>query len=123
MAASGPILPVIDLKIDYEEERGKIADFLRFYKGDASRVEHSSLPVLDTDLDEEDDVDRVLSGGLNSMDVDPKAATSSRSSRHLPIYMLQLQRIANREQESLVIDLNDVAKVSNSGCRPLLLVH
>ncbi|SNX88083.1 probable DNA replication licensing factor [Melanopsichium pennsylvanicum] len=120
MASAAPILPTISLGIDYNDERTKIEDFLLFFKAPASRLStlssySSGAPITLEDPDEEDDttaIDRHLTGSLDRMNVD--RSTHASSSSHVPFYMHQLQNIANREQDSLIIDLNDVASHSNS---------
>ncbi|GJE87066.1 MCM family DNA replication licensing factor [Phanerochaete sordida] len=77
-------LPVVNINIDYEAEKDKISQFLSNFVGeDLSRgLAHLGLG--------DDDVDQPRSKGLKYMD--------------------QLQRVANREQQMLVIDLEDVAE-------------
>ncbi|EST06977.1 MCM N-terminal domain protein [Kalmanozyma brasiliensis GHG001] len=114
--SSAPILPTISLNINYDEERAKIEDFLLRFKAPASRLPtlSSSNSPISLDDDEADAADDELSSAVDRMDVDRsqtqrRAATLASSSRAIPIYMHQLQSIANRDQDSLVIDLNDVA--------------
>ncbi|GAC95006.1 ATP dependent DNA helicase [Pseudozyma hubeiensis SY62] len=131
MSGSAPILPTISLNISYEEERAKITDFLLFFKAPASRLStlsstQNGAPVSLEDPDEDEDdlnVDRDLTGAIDHMDVDRSASqrrsraaaeASASSSRQVPFYMHQLQNIANREQNSLIIDLNDVASHFNT---------
>ncbi|SPC68133.1 probable DNA replication licensing factor [Ustilago sp. UG-2017b] len=121
MSSSAPILPTVSLNINYEDERQKITDFLCFFKAPSSRL--SSLPSsqsgapisLEETSDDPDElnIDRDLTSSLNRMDVDRSGAQPS-SSRQIPLYMHQLQNIANREQDSLIIDLNDVASHFNT---------
>ncbi|KAN0064151.1 DNA replication licensing factor MCM7 [Thecaphora frezii] len=119
MTTTGPILPTINLQINYQEERQKIADFLRFFKAPASRLDSSNPVHVEPDDDDHDadaDVERALAGSLQGMDVDADRSVRRRgeASRQVPIYMMQLQRIANREQDSLVIDLKDIANHTNT---------
>ena len=132
MSANAPILPTISLGINYDDEREKITDFLCFFKAPASRLASLSstqsggapFSLEDADEEEEDlDVERELTGAIDRMGVDRTAAQRrsrsqaealASSSRQVPFYMHQLQNIANREQDSLVIDLNDVASHSNT---------
>ncbi|CDS01270.1 probable DNA replication licensing factor [Sporisorium scitamineum] len=131
MSASAPILPTISLGINYADERDKITDFLLFFKAPASRLASVSTQngggaPIDLDAEDDDDelnLDRELSGAIDRMDVDRTAAqrrsrsqaeASASGSRQVPFYMHQLQNIANREQDSLIIDLNDVASHSNT---------
>lgn len=117
-SGTAPILPTISLNINYDEERQKITDFLCFFKAPASRLASlsssqgsSGAPVTLDDEDEPLNVDRELSGAIDRLDVQRSQPSGSRQ---VPIYMHQLQNIANREQDSLVIDLNDVASHFNS---------
>lgn len=115
MANNAPILPTISLNINYDEERAKITDFLCFFKAPASRL--SSLNSAPIDLDDEDspvNVDAELTGAVDRLDVSRTQASSSSGSRQVPFYMHQLQNIANRDQDSLIIDLNDVASHFNT---------
>lgn len=105
---AGPILPVINLPINYEEEREKISDFLQHFKAPLASV--PSLAATGSEYvspgDEEEDmaVDSVLGGGGSDGGGGDKEATMVNK------YMLQLQRIANRDQDMLVIELDDIAQ-------------
>ncbi|PWN51039.1 putative DNA replication licensing factor [Violaceomyces palustris] len=122
MATGGPILPVINIPVNYDEEKEKISDFLRFFKGDTSRVAR----VL-VDDDSEEEWSQAEEEDEDEMQVDQELSQSARTrtrgtsrrngnvaTKYGPIYMMQLQQIANREQESLVIDLKDIAKHTNT---------
>ncbi|EKM55274.1 uncharacterized protein PHACADRAFT_143392 [Phanerochaete carnosa HHB-10118-sp] len=76
-------LPVVNINIDYEAEKDKISQFFSNFVGDD------------------------LSRGLADLDLDNDAG-QTRSKRLK--YMDQLQCIANREQQMLAIDLEDVAE-------------
>lgn len=76
-------LPVVNINIDYEAEKDKIGQFLSNFAG-----EDLSRGLAQLDLD--DDAPETRSKGLKYMD--------------------QLQRVANREQQMLVIDLEDIAE-------------
>ncbi|PWZ00443.1 putative DNA replication licensing factor [Testicularia cyperi] len=122
MASSAPILPTINLGINYDDERQKITDFLCFFKASASRLPSSPSLLNPISLDDDEDnddtaaIDRDLSGAVGRMDVDGPSTSSRRAdpSRIIPLYMHQLQTIANREQDSLIIDLNDIASHVNT---------
>ncbi|KAF9013918.1 MCM-domain-containing protein [Cyathus striatus] len=80
-------LPVINLNINYEDEKEKIKDFLSKFKQSSDKdLEHNFANIE-----------------LND-DSTPVAAHNERIK-----YMEQLQRIANREQQMLVIDLEDIS--------------
>lgn len=123
MSSSAPILPTISLNVNYDEERAKIEDFLLRFKAPASRLStlssQSGAPITLEDADEDPD-SLELSSAVDRMDVDlstsqrVRASASASSSRQIPFYMHQLQNIANREQDSLIIDLNDVASHINA---------
>ncbi|KAK4058734.1 DNA replication licensing factor MCM7 [Microbotryomycetes sp. JL221] len=89
-------LPVINLNLDYDEDVTKIKDFMRKFvvtrparQGEDEGEEHAM---------EDDDV--------NVEDHDRRGAVR---------YMEQLQRIANREQASLTIDLEDLEQDTVNG--------
>ena len=101
-ASTGPILPVINVPVRYEEERDKIQDFLEHFKApldlvpplsDVGTTQASSMP------DE-----------TRAMDIEEDAAPDAMVNK----YMIQLQRIANRDQEMIVIELDDVAQFSST---------
>ncbi|KAN0065040.1 DNA replication licensing factor MCM7 [Thecaphora frezii] len=118
MTTTGSILPTINLQINYQEERQKIANFLRFFKAvsglDSSNPVHiePNDDVHDTDAD----IKHTLAGSLQDMDADADRSgrCCSRTSRQVPIYMMQLQHIPNHEQDTLVIDLKDIANRTNT---------
>ncbi|KAJ1018564.1 hypothetical protein NDA16_004846 [Ustilago loliicola] len=123
MSSSAPILPTVSLNINYDDERQKITDFLCFFKAPSSRLSTLSsqgggAPItLEDASDDEGDIniDRDLTSPLDRMDVDHRRrAPQPSTSRQVPFYMHQLQNIANREQNSLIIDLNDVASHFNT---------
>ncbi|VDC06692.1 unnamed protein product [Peniophora sp. CBMAI 1063] len=79
-------LAVVDIGVDYLDEKQKITNFLENYLG--------------TSGDFED--------GLAHMDLEDDEGPAARYRGHK--YMSQLQRIANREQQMLVIELEDISK-------------
>jgi DNA replication licensing factor MCM7 len=79
-------LPVVDLGISYDAEKDRISDFLSNFKGDKSVT--SSFANLDLNQDDEQDTISDTYVGLK--------------------YMRQLQAIANRDQLSLDIELEDI---------------
>ncbi|KAH8980363.1 MCM-domain-containing protein [Lactarius hatsudake] len=83
-------LPVVNIEVDYEVEKGKIKDFLSNFVGPASG-DNVADAIADMDIGDDDG--------------NPEA----QRMRGLK-YMSQLQRIANRDQQMLVIDLEDIAK-------------
>lgn len=123
MSSSAPILPTTSLNINYDDERQKITDFLCFFKAPSSRLStlssQNGAPISlqdNSDDEEEINIDRDLTWPLDRMDVDHhrRRRAEASSSRQVPFYMHQLQNIANREQDSLIIDLNDVASHFNT---------
>ncbi|KAK7693947.1 hypothetical protein QCA50_003521 [Cerrena zonata] len=76
-------LPVVHYSIDYDDEKDKITQFLKTYEGQDGDIANG---IADLDLDNEDGM-----------------------SRQRGKYMKQLQRIANRDQQMLVIDLEDIS--------------
>ncbi|KAI9459439.1 MCM-domain-containing protein [Lactarius psammicola] len=83
-------LPVINIDVDYEAEKGKIKDFLSNFVGPSSG----------------DDV----TDGIADMDIGDDDGNPETQRRKGLKYMSQLQRIANRDQQMLVIDLEDIVK-------------
>ncbi|KAH9000999.1 MCM-domain-containing protein [Lactarius akahatsu] len=82
-------LPVVNIEVDYQIEKGKIMDFLSNFIGSASGDN--------------------VADGIADMDIDDNGNPETQRMRGLK-YMSQLQRIANRDQQMLVIDLEDIAK-------------
>ncbi|KAG9318608.1 minichromosome maintenance protein mcm7p [Chiua virens] len=79
-------LPVVKINVDYDDELGKIRNFVSTY------VSH------------EKDLDRDFANiALDDADDDQQGSRTKGLK-----YMQQLQRIANREQEMLTIDLEDI---------------
>ena len=132
-SAAGPILPVVNLPIRYEEEREKIGDFLQHFKAPASSVpplvqvgprrrsdDDTPAQLIERDLeahgvDALDAVDETMM--RDSFDVPPADEPAAPSDAVVEKYMVQLQRIANRDQEMLVIDLDDVAQFRSASGR------
>lgn len=110
MATGAPILPVIRLDIDYNAEREKIAEFLRQCKGQVPSLRKQSHAMIDFDDEEEaeDLYDDLYDMGLG--DAGSSSASLRKKGKNAFKYLDQLQRIANRDQDVLVIDLNDVAQ-------------
>ncbi|KIK82554.1 hypothetical protein PAXRUDRAFT_832183 [Paxillus rubicundulus Ve08.2h10] len=80
-------LPVIKINVDYDEELDKIQNFLSTY------ISHDK------------DLDRDFANIALNDDEDEDLHASGRKGLK---YMQQLQRIANREQQILTIDLEDI---------------
>ncbi|KAL0946532.1 hypothetical protein HGRIS_012741 [Hohenbuehelia grisea] len=78
-------LPVVNLGVDYEDEKSKIRTFLSSYAS------------------EEHDVTRRIA----NMEID-ELGDAPQMGEKVVKYMHQLQRIANRDQQMLVIDLEDI---------------
>ncbi|KAK0533627.1 DNA replication licensing factor MCM7 [Tilletia horrida] len=146
---AAPILPVINIPVDYAEEKEKITNFLRHYKGavpalpkpsaSAGALNGLAAPLRTQDDEDEDDLDAEFDidfddDEFDDMDVgDTDAGAGGRlaagvqtrnAQRNRLKYMEQMQRIANREQDLLIIDLADVSKhrntVSNESSAPLV---
>ncbi|KAF8965237.1 MCM-domain-containing protein [Flammula alnicola] len=79
-------LPVANINIKYEDEKDRIRDFLSKFKGGQEKDLVQDFSNIG--IDDEDDVTRSEPSTLK--------------------YMQQLQRIANRDQQMLVIDLEDI---------------
>ncbi|KAI0720419.1 MCM-domain-containing protein [Fomitopsis betulina] len=79
-------LPVVNIDINYEDERDKIQEFMSSY---VSKDKDIARGIADINIHNDDDAPSV--------------------GRNLK-YMEQLQQIANREREMLVIDLEDISE-------------
>ncbi|KAH9952068.1 MCM-domain-containing protein [Amylocystis lapponica] len=77
-------LPVVNISIDYEAEKDRITNFLSTF---ISQEKDLARGISDIDIDRDDDAP-------------PREKTVK--------YMQQLQQIANREQQMLIIDLEDI---------------
>ncbi|KAI0293546.1 MCM-domain-containing protein [Russula brevipes] len=82
-------LPVINIPVNYELEKDRIRDFLSNFVGPTSG----------------DVTDGIADMDIGDEDRDPE----SQRMRGLK-YMSQLQRIANRDQQMIVVDLEDIVK-------------
>ncbi|KAH9027637.1 MCM-domain-containing protein [Lactarius pseudohatsudake] len=79
-------LPVVNIEVDYQIEKGLLSNFVGPASGDN------------------------VADGIADMDIgDDDGNPETQRMRGLK-YMSQLQRIANRDQQMLVIDLEDIAK-------------
>ncbi|EGN95589.1 hypothetical protein SERLA73DRAFT_113215 [Serpula lacrymans var. lacrymans S7.3] len=103
-------LPVININISYDDEREKIQDFLSNFVSPEKDLDRRFADIGISDAEDEDQSSR------------------GRTMK----YMDQLQRIANREQQMLTIDLEDisqheknvaelVARIINNGRRYVML--
>ncbi|WFD31913.1 DNA helicase [Malassezia sp. CBS 17886] len=127
----GPALPVINIPVNYDEQRDKIQDFLQHFKAPASqipplsqvgseaaaaaagvmekqRIEFEEGEAVDSWANEDDMLVEDALGPLPPADGAAARAETAGESVHK--YMVQLQRIANREQEMLTIDMDDIAQ-------------
>ncbi|CAO1630747.1 unnamed protein product [Parajaminaea phylloscopi] len=121
MASGGAsVLPVVRLDIDYNAEQEKIAEFIQNFKGQVPSIRRQRKAMIDVD-DSDDEASGALEDGLDDMDI----GTSSKKRADGHKYLEQLQRIANRDQDVLVIDLNDVAKFKSPLTKEsgMVLVH
>ncbi|KAF8226759.1 minichromosome maintenance protein mcm7p [Tricholoma matsutake] len=84
-------LPVVNINISYEDEKEKIRDFLSKFKGQ----------------------EKDLANDFASIDIGDRDDNATSETAFLK-YMNQLQRIANREQQMLVIDLEDIDTHENT---------
>ncbi|KAI9511111.1 MCM2/3/5 family-domain-containing protein [Russula earlei] len=82
-------LPVININVNYEAEKDRIRNFLSNFIGPANGDVTDGIADMDIG-DEDNDPETQRTKGLK--------------------YMSQLQRIANRDQQMLVIDLEDILK-------------
>ncbi|KAF8559699.1 minichromosome maintenance protein mcm7p [Imleria badia] len=78
-------LPVVNINVNYDDELDKIRTFLSTYVSHDKDLDRDFANIA---LDDDDDYDGSRTKGLK--------------------YMQQLQRIANREQQMLTIDLEDI---------------
>lgn len=131
-STTGPILPVVNINVNYDEEREKIADFIEHFKAPASTIpslthvgpqrtsgDEAPAQLIERELEEEgeDALDATNDAlMMDSFDEDPSRPAARRSGI-VEKYMVQLQRIANRDQEMLTIELDDVAQFKSSSGR------
>lgn len=101
-------LPVIGVNLDYDADLERIKDFLLTAKPSREHVQgtgNAQMDDDDEDLDGEEDLEDAAADmyhlGLNN---GQGRATGLK-------YKDAMQRIANRDQDKLVIDLEDVANV------------
>ncbi|WFD28235.1 DNA helicase [Malassezia nana] len=104
-ASAGPILPVVQLDIHYDQERDKIQDFLEQFKAAASEV-----PPLSEVGGAYGPAEAPEQRLARDLDDDAMHEDAPAQDAMVNKYMVQLQRIANRDQEMLVIELDDVAR-------------
>ncbi|PKI83574.1 DNA helicase [Malassezia vespertilionis] len=113
--SAGPILPVVNIDVNYDEQREKIADFLEHFKAPAQQVPPlSEVGAMDAhgptanapsaQLDRLDTED--------GMEVEDVFHSSPALAGDIIVekYMVQLQRIANRDQDKLTIELDDIVQ-------------
>ncbi|KAF8503257.1 MCM2/3/5 family-domain-containing protein [Russula emetica] len=82
-------LPVVNIPVNYGTEKDSIRDFLSHFVGPASGD---------------------VTDGIAGMDIEDQDDSPETQRRKGLKYMSQLQRIANRDQQMLVIDLEDIVK-------------
>ncbi|PPQ93221.1 hypothetical protein CVT25_015219 [Psilocybe cyanescens] len=85
-------LPVENISIKYDDEKERIKDFLSKFKG--AQAKDLEQDFANIGIDDENDA----------------AAAENRSLK----YMHQLQQIANRDQQMLIVDLEDVLTHENT---------
>lgn len=86
--AAGPILPVVNLGINYDEEREKIGDFLQYFKAPAYTVPpiHAAEDAMDGGADGD------AAFEPDEMVVDDDGARVAKRSVMVEKYMVQLVR-------------------------------
>ncbi|MCO5613956.1 hypothetical protein L7F22_068236 [Adiantum nelumboides] len=124
---SGAVLPIIKVGIDYGEQKESITNFLRYAKGvvpalsmNADRTTDvlGAVSIMDVDGEDEEETESVMDD-LYSMDLDENQPRTRRRRREVETlkYMEQLQRITNREQKALIVDLKDLQEFLNAQMR------
>lgn len=115
----GGVLPVVKVPIDYGKQKEWITGFLRHCKGvvpalsmDADRTTDVLGAVSSMDVDGEENEEESVLDGMDSMDLDGRPRRRQAAAQAFK-YMEQLQRITNREQKALVIDLKDLQDYLN----------
>ncbi|UZJ52608.1 hypothetical protein CBS101457_001928 [Exobasidium rhododendri] len=121
-------LPQVNIPIDYAEEKEKIKEFLRSAKGVVPALSTFSDHTVDifasirsSDDDAEEDTAEEVLDTLDGMDLDTSSSSvpssSARATRrqrqNALKYMEQMQRIADRKQKGIVVELQDVAEFWN----------
>ncbi|KAH0393076.1 MCM-domain-containing protein, partial [Aureobasidium melanogenum] len=89
--------------INYEEQQAAFEDFLRSFKASSTEAQDAldELNIDDNDNDEYDFMDETADG-----------AAQRRSSK--PKYMDHLQRVADRQVDNILIDLDDLKQYENA---------
>ncbi|KAJ7085753.1 MCM2/3/5 family-domain-containing protein [Mycena belliarum] len=85
------LVPATNIQHDYDAEKGIIKNFLETFKGEEKDL---ALALTDIDIDATDDAQRTTIEAVK--------------------YKRQLQRIANRDQQMLIIELEDILKSPDS---------
>ncbi|KAF8163399.1 minichromosome maintenance protein mcm7p [Crassisporium funariophilum] len=93
-------LPVAHINVDYDAEKDKIRDFLSKFK--SSQEKDLAQDFANFGIDDDD----LAAGGRTSIK-----------------YMQQLQRVANRDQQMLVIDLEDILTHETSASELVLRIR
>lgn len=105
-------LPVFAVDVDYDEQLDRIKDFL--HNGKAVTTQSHLADDDDGDDDDGDaaEEDAALDIMLGDVDIDVDdidAGRRRKTTRSGYKYRDALQRIANRQQDKLIIDLEDIA--------------
>ncbi|PWN36263.1 putative DNA replication licensing factor [Meira miltonrushii] len=126
MSPTGGILPIIKVGIDYGQQKENITNFLRYAKGvvpalsmNADRTTDVLGAVSSMDVDDEEEETESVMDDLHSMDLDESHPRTRRRRREADTlkYMEQLQKITNREQKALIVDLKDLQEFLNAQMR------
>ena len=103
-------LPVFAVDVDYDEQLDRIKDFL--HNGKAVTTQSRLADDGDDDDEAAAEEDAALDIMLGGVDIDVDAIDGGRrrkTTRSGYKYRDALQRIANRQQDKIIIDLEDIA--------------
>lgn len=119
-AGPAPVLPVVQLGIDYDDQRDKIGQFLsNFTTSRGSLLHYDGQGRLVSNVHQPDD--RLATGSATNGYVPPDLAprlpdplpdeAGGDPDQQVSKYALLLQQIANRDLDTLIIDIDDLFQV------------
>ncbi|WWC72895.1 uncharacterized protein I206_106859 [Kwoniella pini CBS 10737] len=108
------VLPVASININYEEETERIREFLTSYVS-PPRSSRRIIPSDDDELAEDEDLNEEeddqedendLADNMSDLNVRDRSRSKAK-------YIKKLRKVANRQTEEIVIDLQDIKNFSN----------
>lgn len=117
-AGPAPVLPVVQLGIDYDDQRDKIGQFISQYTTQRGNLLHydSEGRLVSQVHQPNDRLAPGASGGYLPPEFEqqqPEQLVLNPVERESPVqkYALLLQQIANRELDTLIVDIDDLLEV------------